>query len=238
MSNLAYDEKNPAPLGHRLARPYVSWMSYVVMVIGIPISIVLWLYLLEWCTSFSLTIPILILVYMLITLGFFLLNALWWGAQYRDRLTTSNGKGDGMDAVSGDDCSAEEPDENLMRDRLLRLNQDQWYMSSLLIMLLVLEVFLTIFLGTSGLDTYAPFPAVFGNGFFVRNNIIMKIFYGLFLGTIGASFMILMYTGSDYAYRQAYAASADHFEEHGHQIPVNNKKMNKRHKANDLDHDD
>src|SRR5689334_4090064 len=100
MSMLGYDEKRPYPMGHRLARPYFSWIAYVLIVVGVPIMIVTFLYALEWCTSYPLVIPLLLLIYWCLCAAGFGLNALWWGAGYRDRLTGSNTSRDGTDAVS------------------------------------------------------------------------------------------------------------------------------------------
>lgn len=242
MSLMGYDETDPVPYGHRLARPYFSWIAYVLIVVNVVILIVVSLQVIDVITWAPLLLPLLLLVDWFIVLGFFLLNALYWGARYRDRLTSSNRRADGTDAVSEHDCDAEAPDENMMRDRLLRLGNDQWLTAYLLIVIFWVLLFLTIFLWTQGLSTYAPIPDVF-TAADVMNYCKMKGFQWATIGFIGMAFLILMYTGSDFAYRQAYAADADHMAETGHHIPVNTKYskssgMRSKRRVNELDHDD
>lgn len=219
---LGYDERHPYPLGHRLARPYFSWIAYVLIVVNVPILLVVSLMAIDTITWFPLLLPLLLLVDWFIIAGLFIFNALKWGAEFRDRLTSSNHRGDGKDAISQDDCEAEKPDENMMRDRLLRLGNDQWLMAYLLIVIFWVLLFLTIFLWTQGLSTYSPIPDVF-DAQDVMNYCKMKGFQWATIGLIGIAFVILMYTGSDFAYRQAFAADAEHLEEHGHHMPVNSK---------------
>lgn len=224
---LGYDERHPYPLGHRLARPYFSWIGYVLIVINVPILLVVSLMAIDTITWYPLLLPLLLLVDWFIILGMFLFNALKWGAEFRDRLTSSNQRRDGTDAISQDDCDAEKPDENMMRDRLLRLGNDQWIMAYLLIVIFWVLLFLTIFLWTQGLSTYSPIPSVF-DAQDVMNYNKMKNFQWATIGLIGSAFLILMYTGSDFAYRQAFAADQHHMEEQGHHIPVNSKHRGNR----------
>ncbi len=237
MSLLGYDESHPAPLGHRLARPYFSWIAYVLIVVNIPILLVVSLQAIDVITWAPLLLALMLLVDWFVILFMFLFNALYWGARFRDRLTSSNRRKDGTDAVSEHDCDSEAPDENMMRDRLLRLGNDQWLMSYLLIAIFCVLLFLTIFLWTTGLATYAPIPTVF-TAEDVMHYVIMKGFQGATIALLNAAFLILMYTGSDFAYRQAFAIDEHHMSEQGHHIPVSKRYASRKGGKMMLDHEE
>ncbi len=212
-----FDEKKPCPLGHRLARSYHSWIGVVVLALLVPLSLIHGLMIIGVINTAPLLMPLLNFFYWLLACFFFVFNVFYYGATIRDRLTTSN-QAQGLSDASS--AGRELPDDNKVRDRLLRLGNDQWLVVYLIIALFVFLLFLTIFLWQQGLATFQPLPAGFDE-VEASNFVIIKLFQAFALGIYGGALCIVLYTGSDFAYRQAMATNKAFTEQHGVGIGTN-----------------
>jgi hypothetical protein len=215
MSLTGYDKKHPYSYGHRLARPYFTWVGYVVIVLSLPLLVVASLYMIDVITTAPLTLPIMTAVLFFFYLVLFGFGIVYRGKKFRDTLAKEQDSGD--------------TDENMVRDQMLRADNDQWLLTIILPMWLWILIMYTIFLSRN-LSTFAPIPdpptAADTTGY-----VISKMFQGAIALSVMIQWIVLMYTGSDFAYRQAYASSAHHMDEHGHQMPADESSNATRHRS-------
>lgn len=214
-----FDEKKPCPHGHRLARSYHSWIGVVMLVLLLPLSLIHGLMFINVITTAPLLMPLLNFFYWLLAIFFFLFNVFYWGATWRDRLTTSNTAQGLSDSLTP---GRELPDANKVRDRLLRLGNDQWLLTFLIVTEFVFLLFLTIFLWCQGLETWQPLPAGFDE-VEATNFVLIKGFQLAAMAIYAGAVIVVLFTGSDFAYRQAMAVNMAYEDAHGRTIGISTR---------------
>lgn len=214
-----FDERKPCPHGHRLARSYHSWIGVVMLALLVPLSLIHALMFINVITTAPLLMPLINFFYWLLAIFFFLFNVFYWGATFRDRLTTSNEARGLADAMTP---GREAPDANMVRDRLLRLGNDQWLLTFLIVTEFFFLLFLTIFLWCQGLETWQPLPAGFDETE-ATNFVLIKGFQLAALAIYAGALIVVLFTGSDFAYRQAMAVNMAYQEAHGQPISISKR---------------
>lgn len=206
------DETKPCPYGNRFARLFHTWYAYLIFAIGVVITIVVALMFIDVIVTLPLLLPLLLFFYWLLCLASLFFGIFYWGARFRTRLVK----------VKSGECEPDKEvpaDENKQRERLLQLGNGQWLLLYLVVAIFVVLVFLTVFLWDEGLETWQPLPLL-ANNVQLMNYIKIKGFQLMVLGVLMGAFIIVLYAGSDYMYRQFYALNNAYNKQHGSNLPV------------------
>lgn len=210
MQNILTDETKPCPYGNRFARLFHTWYAYVIVVLGLVLTIVVALMFIDVINSLPLLLPLLLFFYWLICVAALFFGIFYWGARFRTRQAK----------VQSGECQSDKEvpaDENKQRERLLCLGNGQWLLLYLVVAIFVVLLFLTVFLWRQGLETWQPLP-IAANDIELMNYIKIKGFQIMVLGVLTGAFIIVLYTGSDFVYRQFRAL--DKYVQKYHQTPL------------------
>lgn len=201
------NEDKPCPTGNRFARMFQAWYGWLLFAIGVVITIIVFLMFINVINDAPLLLPLLLFFFWLLCLGMLFFGIFYWGARFRDRLAR----------VKSGECESDKEvpaDENKQRERLLNLGGSQWLLFYFVIAIFFVLLFLTIFLWTEGLETWQPLPVAPTN-IELMNFILIKGFQMMVLGVFSGAFIIILYTGSDFSYRQFRSLNTWHMQQSG-----------------------
>jgi len=203
------------------ARPYFSPIGWTLLAVCVPITVVVFLMLNGVINDQGFLLEGLHIGIWVLTAILYLVNELKYGPDYDKRLTSKNTrKGGQLDEYV---CEGESPDENVKRERLLNYYNDQWLLRFILLATFFIVLFLGIYMGMNGgIMQYQPLPAVPTTQEF-QNYIVYKCYQLITLAIFGGAFIVLMYTGSDFIYRQMVILSNHHESEQYHPLPASSK---------------
>jgi hypothetical protein len=205
-------EDKPCPYGNRFARMFQTWYGWLLFAIGLGITLIVFLMFINVINTAPLLLPLLLFFYWLLCLAALFFGIFYWGARFRDRQAR----------VMSGECEPDKEvpaDENKQRERLLNLGNSQWLLFYFIVAIFFVLLFLTIFLWTEGLETWQPLP-VGPTNVEITNFILIKGFQIMTLGVFSAAFIIILYTGSDFVYRQFRSLNTWHSKTTGSGLTV------------------
>lgn len=177
----------PAP--YRIVRLFHGWTGWIMCLWLFIVAITVWCMFIDKINNAPMLIPGLLIATIVVAVFFMLLNIFYFGPYNFTRKVNTIGE-----------CKKLAPLYNRKVARDLQFHNDEWLMRKVLLGSAFILLFIAIFLGENGLNSFQPLPGVFTNDD-VMNYVKVKGFQLAVLGLAGMAGVIFFESHSDFLYR-------------------------------------
>lgn len=200
----------PAP--YRIVRMYHGWLGWIAFFWQFVVAIVISCLFIGSINTQPFLLPGFLIASIIVYVIFMLINIFYFGPYNFTRPVPSIGVCNPPKSVTYN--------RKIARD--LCFHSDEWHFRIGLLGSAFVLLFLAIFLGQNGLNTFQPLPAIFVNTD-VMNYAIVKGFQIATIGLAGILMVVFFASQSDFLYRTLTAMNDQFGESSGGELPLRAK---------------